>query len=919
METTAPDAPTVSKARPPARPPLDAIFTPRSVAVIGATDRPGSVGRTVFWNLISSPFGGAVYAVHPTRHNVLGVRAYPSIGAIGDKVDLAVIVTPAETVPDLLRECGDAGVKGAIIISAGFKEVGEKGKALEARVVEVAREAGIRVVGPNCLGVMAPNTGLNATFASTVAKPGQVAFISQSGALCTGILDWSHRNNVGFSAFVSIGSMADVSWGDLIYYLGDDPRTKAIVIYMESIGDAQGFLSAAREVALTKPVIVLKAGRTSAAAQAAASHTGTLAGSDNVLDAAFRRTGVLRVNEIEDLFNMAEVLGKQPRPRGPRLSIVTNAGGPGVLATDALIGAGCELATLNEATIDRLSAVCPPAWSHGNPIDVLGDADPERYGKALEIVLGDEANDGTLVILTPQAMTDPTAIAERLKNSERPPNKPVLASWMGGADVAAGEAILNQCGIPTFPYPDQGAKVFSYMWRYAYNLTGIYQTPELDEEFEAAPDRERVAQILATARQKGIETLSEFDSKAVLRAYNIPVVETRAAHTEEEAVTAADRIGYPVVVKLWSETVTHKSDVGGVQLNLQDASAVAAAFRGIRDRVAELKGEGHFGGVTVQPMVKLDGYELILGSSIDTQFGPVLLFGTGGTLVEVFRDSALELPPLNSTLARRMMEQTRIYEALHGVRGKPPVDLHRLEQILVRFSQLVAEQPWIREIDINPFLASHTQLIALDGRVVLHPADTPEDQLPRPAIRPYPSQYADSWKTEDGKAVVDIRPMRPEDEPKIRAFHEALSEDTVYFRYMGVMSLRQRVSHERLMKLCFIDYARAMALVAEGPDPETGEERLMGIARYTRDRATGDAEFALVVADPFQGMGLGRELLRRLIEVGRAEGLRRLYGGILPENRKMEKLCRNLGFDIHKETGEPLVAEYFYEDVGGAS
>ncbi|MBI4785925.1 MAG: acetate--CoA ligase family protein, partial [Chloroflexi bacterium] len=690
--------------------PLDAIFAPKNVAVIGATEKAGSVGRTVLWNLISNPFGGTVFPINPNRPGVLGIKAYPNIAAVPDKVDLAVVVTPAPTVPRLIGECVDAGVKGAIVISAGFKEIGEEGAQLEQQMLEQARRGNMRIIGPNCLGVMSTVTGLNATFAAAMAHAGSVGFITQSGALATAVLDWSFRENVGFSAFVSIGSMLDVGWGDLIYYLGDDPHTESIVIYMESIGDARSFLSAAREVALAKPIIVIKPGRTEGAARAAASHTGSLTGSDEVLEAAFRRSGVLRVGSIADLFYMAEVLAKQPRPQGPRLTIVTNAGGPGVIATDALITDKGELTELSAPTLDALNQVLPPQWSHNNPIDVLGDASPERYAQALEIAAQDPNGDGLLVILTPQAMTDPTETAERIRKYAQSTGKPILASWMGGADVEAGEAILNRAHIPTFGYPDTAARVFDYMWRYTYNLRGIYETPILPESAaEGAPDRARAEDIIGKVRESGRTILTEFESKELLAAYGIPTVETRVARSEDEAIAAAGEIGYPVVLKLYSETITHKTDVGGVQLNLHDEADVRRAYRAIQDSVGQIANLPHaFLGVTVQPMVKLDGYELIVGSSIDPQFGPVLLFGSGGQLVEVFKDRALALPPLNTTLARRMMEQTIIFKALKGVRGRPPVDLAALEQLLVRFSQLVVEQRWIKEIDINPLLATPT-------------------------------------------------------------------------------------------------------------------------------------------------------------------------------------------------------------------
>ncbi|NDJ62608.1 MAG: bifunctional acetate--CoA ligase family protein/GNAT family N-acetyltransferase [Chloroflexi bacterium] len=886
---------------------LDAIFAPKNVAVIGATERPGSVGRTILWNLISNPFGGAVFPVNPGRSNVLGIRAYPNIAAVPEQVDLAVVVTPAHTVPGVIKECVDVGITGAIIISAGFKERGPEGVALEAEIAATAQRGNMRIIGPNCLGVMRPLSGLNATFASAMARPGNVGFISQSGALCTSVLDWSFKENVGFSAFISVGSMLDVGWGDLIDYLGQDPNTHSIVIYMESVGDARSFLSASREVALKKPIIVIKAGRTEAAAQAAASHTGSLTGSDEVLEAAFRRVGVLRVERIADVFYMAEVLAKQPRPRGPRLTIITNAGGPGVLATDSLISGGGELAPLSDETLAGLNEILPAHWSHGNPVDVLGDAGPELYAKSIEAAAKDPNSDGLLVILTPQAMSDPTRTAELMRNHAQIEGKPVLASWMGGPDIAAGETILNRAGVPTFAFPDTATRMFNYMWRFSENLRTIYETPNLPvDSSQSAPDREVVRAIIDQVRASGRTILTEYESKQVLAAYHISTVPTLIAATAEDAVGAADQIGYPVVLKLNSETITHKTDVGGVILNLPNAGTVRDAFTRVEAAVTERAGAEHFQGVTVQPMVRLDGYELIIGSSIDPQFGPVLLFGTGGSLVEVFKDRALGLPPLNTTLARRMMEQTRIYEALHGVRGRPPVDLAALEMLMVRFSQLVVEQPWIKEIDINPLLASPDQLLALDARVVLHDPTMTADQLPRPAIRPYPIQYVQDW-TSKGGTPVKFRPILPEDEPLIARFHETLSERSVFMRYLKEMNLSQRVGHERLSRLSFIDYDREIALVAERRDPQTSDPEIMGVARLTKIGATRQAEFAILVNDRFQHQGLGTELMRRLLQMARDEQMKTLFGNVLDENVEMQQLVQKLGFTLHPTEREHIL------------
>jgi len=653
------------------RRPLDPILAPKSVAVIGATERKRSVGRTVLHNLVSGGFEGKIYPVNPIQESILGLHAFPNVAALPEVPDLAVIITPPKTVPGIIKECAVAGIKGVIIISAGFKEIGPEGAALEQQVIEEARRSNIRIIGPNCLGVMVPGHKFNATFAADMAHDGSVGFISQSGALCTAILDWSLKENVGFSAFVSLGSMLDVSWGDLINHLGDDPNTKSIVIYMESIGDARSFLSAAREVALTKPIIVIKPGRTEAAAKAAASHTGSLTGSDEVLQAAFQRAGVLRVETMSELFDMAEVLAKQPRPKGPRLTIVTNAGGPGVLATDALITSGAQLAELTPETMASLNQILPPTWSHNNPVDIIGDAGPELYARAVDIVAKDPNTDGLLVILTPQSMTDPTATAEEIAPFAHIEGKPIIASWMGAGQVEKGEDILNTARIPTFKYPDRAAKAFNYMWRYTENLRSLYETPASPtNNGHGYIDREAAAKILSDVRKTGRTILTEFESKKLLTTYGIPTVETLVALTENDAVREAARLGFPVVLKLYSETITHKTDVGGVQLNLRTASAVRQAWKAIETSVTKKVGKQHFQGVTVQPMIKLEGYELIVGSSVDPQFGPVLLFGTGGQLVEVFKDRALGLPPLNATLARRMMERTKIFTALKGVRGR---------------------------------------------------------------------------------------------------------------------------------------------------------------------------------------------------------------------------------------------------------
>jgi acetyltransferase len=875
--------------------PLEVFVRPRNVAVIGATEAPGSVGRALTANLLGSPFGGCVFPVNPKRATVLGQKAYPRLADVPAHVSLAVIATPAATVPGIIDECVAAKVDGAIIISAGFKEIGAAGAALEVQIRGRIVGERLRVIGPNCVGVMSPLTGINATFATGMMRPGRVGFISQSGAMLTAILDWSIDENIGFSHVVSTGSMLDVGWGDLIDFLGDDPQTSSILIYMESVGDARAFFSAAREVALQKPIVVIKAGRREAAAKAAATHTGALTGGDEALEALFRRAGVLRVRQISELFYMAEVLAKQPRPKGPRLVIVTNAGGPAVLATDSLIESGGQLAALSPATIETLDAVLPAHWSHGNPVDVLGDASSERYAKGVEIVAADPQCDGILAVFAPQALTDATATAQRLTSVIRPHDKPLLASWMGGSQVAAGVRLLNQAGIPTFPYADSAAHVFQYMWQHSYLLKGLYETPTLATADDGGHGQQEVAELLRQTLGSGRTLLTEVESKRLLVAYGIPTVQSLIAANGDEAVACAKRIGYPVVLKLHSQTITHKTDFGGVKLNLRGDDAVRKAFAEIASAVEQTAGPGHFGGVTVQPMIGSEGYELIVGSSVDAQLGPVLLFGSGGQLVEVYQDRSLGLPPLTTTLARRMMERTKIYRALQGVRGRKPVDLASLEQLLVRFSQLVLEHPRIREIDINPLLAGAEQLVALDARIVLHPPESAEADLPCGVIRPYPRQYVSHWTASDGRAF-EIRPIRPEDELLLSKFHETLSDQTVYSRFSQVLPLSQRTLHERLARNCFLDYDRQMALVAIDKQPVG--PRMAAIARIIKLHSGKAAEFAILVSDPYQRVGLGSQLMERLIEVGRSERLQRIMGHISVENRAMVTLCQRLGFTI---------------------
>ena len=884
------------------RRPLRSLFHPRTVAVIGATERPGSVGRSVVVNLTAAKFGGTIVGVNPKYATVLGLTCFPSIGAVPQHVDLAIIVTPAATVPQLIDACVEASVDAAIVVSGGFKEVGPEGAALEREVVTRAHHR-LRLLGPNCLGLMSPVTGLNATFAKSMALAGSIGFASQSGALCAAILDWSLAQRFGFSYFISVGSMADVGWADVIYFLGDDSQTQSILLYMESVGDARAFLSAARAIATSKPIIVLKAGRTAAGTRAAAAHTGALAGSDAVLDAAFERCGVLRVDTLGALFSMAGVLAKQPRPAGKRLAIVTNTGGAGVLATDALVEGGGEVAPLATETLEALDAVLPAHWSHGNPVDVLGDATPERYGKALEVVAKDPNCDGLLVALAPLAITNAVQVAEQVRPYAQRHGKPILASWMGGMDVAAGAAVLERAGIPTFRYPDDAARVFNLMWRYDANIRALFEMSVLADG--DAPDRGQAQRLVASAVEQGRTLLSERESKLLLEAYGIPMLPAIVATSSEDAVAAAQSLGFPVSLKVNSEIVT-PTDVGGVRLGLENAERLRRAFAEITEAVRAKEGGDAIVGVAIEKMIdERDAHELIFGSSIDPQFGPVLSFGKGGKLVDAFEERALALPPLTTTLARQMIERTRIAKSFCGTPGRRPVDIAALVRCLVRFSTLIVEQRRIKEIEANPLLAGPRGAIALGARIVLHPTEIADAALPSSAIRPYPSQYAAPWTSRDGTPMM-IRPIRPEDEPAMRAFYDLLAERSLYLRYAHAVNLAERISHNTLARRCFIDYALEIALVAE-TRMSSGDSGIVGVGTLTREFERAEAEFALLVADEYAGFGIGRELLRRLVEIGRVESIPRIVGYILNENGPMLAVCRRLGFSIKTQAHDPMV------------
>eukprot|EP00276_Gloeochaete_wittrockiana_P020827 CAMPEP_0184345668 /NCGR_PEP_ID=MMETSP1089-20130417/14043_1 /TAXON_ID=38269 ORGANISM="Gloeochaete wittrockiana, Strain SAG46.84" /NCGR_SAMPLE_ID=MMETSP1089 /ASSEMBLY_ACC=CAM_ASM_000445 /LENGTH=970 /DNA_ID=CAMNT_0026676061 /DNA_START=199 /DNA_END=3111 /DNA_ORIENTATION=- len=895
--------------------PLDCFFRPRGVALIGATDKVGSVGKTVLQNLIASPFGGTVYPINPTRANVLGVKAYTKVSAVPDVVDLAVVCIPAARVPEVVEDCGKKGVKGIIIISAGFQEeqVGDEGKELLRKCLESAKKYGIRIIGPNCLGVSSSVTGLNATFGpvNSTVKRGSVALVSQSGALICSAIDWALQENFGFSHIVSIGSMSDVQWGDLIEYLGKEPRCSAIVMYMESIGNARDFLSAARRVARTKPIIVIKAGRTEAGAKAAASHTGTMTGGDRVLDTAFLRAGVLRVTSAQDIFYLADILSNQPLPKGNRLTIITNAGGPGILAADALSVGGGQLAELAQSTHDELNKFLPSVWSHSNPVDIIGDASAEQYAKTTAAIAKDPNTDGIVVILTPQAMTESTETAARIVELLKDRSKPVIGAWMGGAEVLPGIDILKKHKIPAFAYSDLAASIFNYLWQYSANLQRLYEIPDASTgALVSTANRQEAERIVQTARNKGDQFLSETDSKKILDLYGIPVTPMVIADTADVAAAAAEKMGFPVVVKLNSSTITHKADVGGVHLNLKDKESVKAAFNSMKSN--PLIPSKDFQGASVQPMLKLDnGYEIIIGMNLDGQLGPVLLFGTGGSLVEVYKDSALGLPPLNSVLASQMIHSTKIAEVFKGVRGRQPIDIHEVERIMVKFSQLVIEQPFIKEIDINPLFVSSDKILALDARIVLHSKDTPLSAIPRPALRPYPHEYTKTFTTATGAEIV-IRPTRPEDEPLLDSFVRSEYESSAgaketFAKYFS-SSEQQQILTGRLINLCAGDYVKEFSLIAVRQGAKGAE--VYGLARVAKLPDNESAQFSAYVGDRHLNEGLGAEFVNCAAAIVKAEGLKKLVSFIEPSNKPALSLAEKLYSKVEPSKDGKMVKAY---------
>lgn len=882
---------------------LDKIFSPKTVAVIGASNNPSTVGYALMKNLIASGYTGIIYPVNLKQKSVLGVRCYPEIGQIPDEIDLAVIATPAHTVPGLVHACGEAGVGGLLILSAGFKEVGEEGDRMAEEMLTIARSYGMRIVGPNCLGLINPRLRLNASFANRMALPGNIAFISQSGALCTAILDWAAEQNVGFSHFVSIGSMIDVGFHDLIDYFGNDSRTSCILIYMESMTHARQFMSAARAFARTKPIIVLKAGRSEEGSKVALSHTGTLAGNDASFDAAFKRAGILRVERISQMFNMAQALSMQKRPRGKRLAIVTNAGGPGVLATDYLMAHGGELAQFTATTFGRLNEILPPTWSHRDPVDVLGDASPERYREAIKVCLADPNVDGLLTIFTPQAITRPEAVAEELLALAKTTNKTMLAAWLGEQDVEQARDILENGGIPNYRYPESAVDSFLKMHQYAENIKLLTETPATTPH-QFTPDTERAKALVNAVIDEGRFALTENEAKALLKTYQIPVLDTRLVHSEAEAATVAAELGFPVVMKIVSPDIQHKTDVGGVRLNIRTEIEAQSSYRRIMNAAREARPDAELVGVLVEPMVGRR-HELLIGSKKDPIFGPVIVFGMGGVAVEIFKDLHMGLPPLNMNLAQRIIEETKIYKLLKGYRGMPGVDIPSIQFLLYKFAYLVMDFPEIGEIDINPFVVDEEGGVVLDAKVILDPEVAGKVVKPYShlIISPYPKEYETPFTLRNGQEAL-LRPIRPEDEPMEAEMFSKFSEETQYFRFFEYIP---QVTHTMLVRYTQIDYDREMAIIAELE--EDGRKVMAGVVRIVADITRNSAEFAIVIADPWQGQGLGNRLTDYILQIAAEMKVKSIYANILKTNVKMIHILKKRGFRISSKDFESCYAE----------
>ncbi|MDO5087360.1 MAG: bifunctional acetate--CoA ligase family protein/GNAT family N-acetyltransferase [Comamonadaceae bacterium] len=882
---------------------LESLFAPRSVAVIGASSRPASVGSTLWRNVRQGGFQGAIYPVNPKYKALDGVPCHASVADLPEAPELAVICTPPATVVKLVRQLAARGARAVVVITAGLSRKDKQA------MLEAARPTLMRILGPNCVGLLAPHAGLNASFAHISARRGEMAFVSQSGALVTALLDWAEARDIGFSHFVSLGEHADVDFGDMLDFLASDPRTRAILLYVEAVTHARKFMSAARAAARNKPVIVVKAGRSAQGQKAAASHTGALAGADAVYDAAIARAGMLRVDSLDELFLAAEALTRYRAPVGEVMTILTNGGGAGVMAADAAERYGVPLAELPPALVRELDQALPGNWSRGNPVDIIGDAPAERYVAALQALARHRQATGTLLFIhAPTAIVPSDDIAQALAPVIRPPAGaalPVISSWMGGPAVAAARRRFTRAGIACYDMPEQAVHAIGLLQAHARNQAELAEAPPaVQVQGGAPPDTAAVRAIVRQVLDGGREMLTEPEAKAVCAAYRIPVAATSSVGPDAEAAAAeATRIGYPVVLKILSEDISHKSDVGGVALGLDDKTAVRDAARAMLARVRRLQPQARIDGFTVQQMVRRQqAQELIVGASIDPTFGPVILFGQGGTAVEVMKDSAMALPPLNPPLARALIRRTRVARLLAGYRDVPPADMGAIVGVLQAVSQLLADVPEVAELDINPLIVNAEGAIALDARVRVSRAQPAG--AANFAIRPYPAQLIEAVPWAGGGAVT-LRPIRPEDEAQHRAFIDSLAPEDMRMR---MFHSRRVLERSELARLVQIDYAREMAFIATALD-ENGVERTLGVARALADPDNASAEFGIITRPEIKGAGLGSLLMEKLIAYQRAAGTQRLVALVLAENERMRRLGRKFGFAELPTPGDASTVE----------
>jgi len=886
---------------------LSPLFDPQSIAVLGASETPNSVGAMVFANLVSDGFEGTIVPVNPNRKKVLGRKCYASVADYEGAIDLAVIATPARTIPGIIDQCGKCGIHHAIVLSAGFREAGEEGRRLERDLLAAARKADLRFLGPNCVGLERPWIGMNATFLSSGTPKGRLALVSQSGALCSAISDWAAPHDLGFSALVSLGNSADLGFGEVLRFLSSDPNTDAILLYVEGIRDAKAFISAMRIASRSKPVIVLKTGRHAQSSKAANTHTGALIGSDAVFDAALSRGGAVRADTFGQLFAAAEILSPGRRAQGNRLGIVTNGGGAGVLAADRAGDLRIDVCEPSPKTIETLDKLLPAYWSKGNPVDILGDAGADRYGEAVAACIKDPNFDGVLVMLTPQAMTNATeaarAVIEAVPKKTR---KPILACWMGETSVVEARALLSGNDIPDFTTPERAVEAFSYLAQQRRHKDLAMETPG-PQSNSHPPDLEGARLIIEAVLASGRKMLSDVESKAVLKAFHIPTNITLAAASASDALVAAETVGFPVAMKVNSPQITHKSDVGGVHVGIANAAEVKLAFREITEHAGKLRPDATILGVTVEHMANVeDARELVIGMSRDAVFGPVILFGAGGTMVEILQDNAVSLPPLNAVLARRLIDSTRVSRLLDAVRDRPAADREAIINVLLRVSDMVCELPEITELDINPLFAGPDGVVAVDARIGVARPPIKEGPYDHMAIHPYPRHLTWREVLPDGATML-IRPIRPEDAESEQAFVRDLSTETKQFRFMGAVV---ELSQEMLARFTQIDYRTEMALVAL--IEQDGKWIQHGVARYTINPDDESCEFAIVVSDKLQHQGIGTRLMRALMDAARDHRLSTIKGTVLARNAPMLKLMEDLGFSVARDPDDRDVMEVEY-------